>query len=373
MAEPDEEENNSEWVEMIKQAQRDDPVITDLPNRDPEKYLFRENIVRITDDNVYERVLIPDAVAWDFVDRIHRYLVHFGTDKVTEFIEHYFAINNRDRIVVASCHLCMATKIYTRPTRGPEYYDFSNESGKVVSLDLYGPLPKSHDGNVYVIMIMDKFSKYTKMYPIKNQKLKTLEEVLEKWYFPDVGRVPEKILTDCGGQFITNRWREFAQRMGFGIKRTSPYNPQSNPVERVMRELGRALRAYACDNHRRWDDVLSTVEQVLNATDHSSTIVTPTELEGRVKDLTIGPPRALRPFRVINRDRDDLNRIARERLQRMADKRKRNSEKHETANKYKEGDCVWLRSHKGSDMRRAKTRKLFLCMKVRSAYTRKSN
>lgn len=249
--------------------------------------------------------------------------------------------------------------MYTRPTRGPQYYELPSESGKVASLDLYGPLPRSHDGNNYVLVIMDQFTKYTKIYPIKNQKLKTLEHVIENWYIPDIGRTPEEILTDCGGQFITNKWRKFAQKMGFKIKRTSPYNPQSNPVERVIRGIGRALLVYACDNHRRWDEVLLRVEQVINATKHSSTDATPAELEGRTADLTIGPPETLKPIETVRRDRNELNRLAREHLAKMTDKRRREAEKHDTANRYTQGDLVWLKSHRRSDMRRAKTRKLF--------------
>lgn len=309
-----------------------------------------------------ERVVIPEAIAWDLIERVHKYLAHFGTNKVTEFSRRYFAIENADRLirdVVASCRICLTTKVYTRATRGSEYYDLPDDTGKVVSIDLYGPLPRSFDGNNYAIVFMDQFSKYTKIYPIRNQKLKTLENVIENWYVTDMRRVPECMLTDCGGQFLTNRWREFADRLGFRTKRTSPYNPQSNPVERVMREIGRALRAYSNDEHRRWDDALPRVEQVINATTHASTGVIPAELEGRTPDLVIGPPESLKPLGNATRNLDKAKIQARQHLAQMAQKRKRQAEKHGTAMTYRPGDLIWIKSHRRSDARHAKVRKLF--------------
>ncbi|XP_019699903.1 nuclear speckle splicing regulatory protein 1-like [Harpegnathos saltator] len=184
------------------------------------------------------------------------------------------------------------------------------------------------------------------MYPIKDQKLQTIMRVLEEYYFVDVNRIPDEILTDCGGQFLSGHWRSFARRMGFKVRRTSPYNPQSNPVERVMRELGRSLRAYACDDHRRWDEIVPRVEQVLNATEHSSTGVPPAWLEDRQVDLVIGPPQILRSQVVPRVDRDRLKESATEQLRVMARKRRQQAEKHGTATPYKEGDLVWIKSHR---------------------------
>lgn len=86
--------------------------------------------------------------------------MHFGTDKVTDFAKRYFQINNLERIVkdvVASCHTCIATKYYTRPTRGVEYYDLPDEPRKKVSIDLFGPLPQSRSGHIYILVLMDHF------------------------------------------------------------------------------------------------------------------------------------------------------------------------------------------------------------------------
>lgn len=254
MADLHEGEQTHEWMELIRNAQNDDPRIIARVDRDPLRYSIRDGIVRVSRVDNHDRVLVPTSVAWELVEMIHKYLAHFGTDKVLEFTNRYFAIENLERIVrdvVASCHLCIATKVYARPTRGPPYYELPNDVGEIVSLDLYGPLPRSYDGNGYALVVMDQFSKYTKIYPMRDKKLKTIERVITEFYFRDIGRVPRTILTNRGGQFLTNRWKEFARQNGFKTRRTSPYNPQSNPVERVMRELGRALRAYACDDHRR--------------------------------------------------------------------------------------------------------------------------
>lgn len=78
-------------------------------------------------------------------------------------------------------------------TRGPQYYELPDMAGETVSIDLYGPLPRSYDGHGYVVVLMDHFSKYVKIYPLKDQKLKAIEQTLEKFYFLDVGRVPRRV------------------------------------------------------------------------------------------------------------------------------------------------------------------------------------
>lgn len=371
MAEPDEGEQIRDWINLIRDAQiRDanDQQMKYLTTEYPDRYTLRDKFIRTIKDDGSDRVTIPNVIAWELVDRIHRCLIHFGTDKVLEFTRRYFDIENLERIardVVASCNLCMATKVYSRPTRGPEYYDLPRDIRQVTSIDLYGPLPRSYDGNVYVLVAMDQFSKFTMMYSMRNQKLKTIEKVLEEFYFQYIGRVPRTILSDCGGQFVASRWKAFAGRVGFKVRKTSPYNPQSNPVERVMRELGRALRAYACNDHRHWDKVVPRIEQVINATEHSSTAVAPAVLEDREIDLIIGPPEILRPRENLPKDRDRLIQQANERLRLTARKRRRQSEKHGTAIQYKIVDLVWIKSHRRSDQRHAKIRKLFRYMKDR--------
>jgi len=234
----------SQWADFIKDAQQNSELLqNDVRNR-PNVYKMREGIIRKWTP-VGERIPIPEEVAWDFMNLVHRYLLHFGTDKVIDFVERYFYFKSVDRFarnVLASCHVCLATKHYTKATVGKYYYKIPRKPMKTISMDLCGPLPQTASGKKYILVLSDHFSKLTKLYPITNQKIDTICEVLRTKYLPEIG-VSEEILTDKSGQFGCNRWQLFSRDHGF--RHTSPYNPQSNLVERVMREINRILRAYA--------------------------------------------------------------------------------------------------------------------------------
>lgn len=112
----------------------------------PERYVIRDELIRVKIGAKKERIPVPDSARWSLLTmrRIHLYLLHFGTDKVIEFAKRFFVIGNLDRVVrdvVASCHEYLATKYYTKSTRGLEYYDLPNEPYGTISLDIFGPLP----------------------------------------------------------------------------------------------------------------------------------------------------------------------------------------------------------------------------------------
>ncbi|KMQ83166.1 retrotransposable element tf2 protein type 3 [Lasius niger] len=210
---------------------------------------------------------------------------------------------------------------------------------------------------------MDQFSKFTKLYPMKNQKLETIMDTLQLEYFSEYG-VPSEILTDNGGQFITNRWREFAADIGCSVRKTSPYNPQSNPVERVMRELGRIIRVYAHERQTRWDKIVDRAERTINATAHRSTKFRPVELHPGVEEPLKIDPR-LRPIEEDENSDDEAElerkiEEAAQTLQKRAQQRKKQTDKHGEADTYQPGDKIWIKLHRRSDANRRLTRKIHL-------------
>lgn len=62
-----------------------------------------------------------------------------------------------------------------------------------------------------------------------------------KEYIPECGK-PKRILSDNGTQFTSNKWISPLKEMGIEVLFSSIRHPQSNPTERVMREIGRLFR-----------------------------------------------------------------------------------------------------------------------------------
>lgn len=111
------------WFELIRNAQTIDKKLIKLLDNDP-NYYERDELIRIRGESG-ERIAIPDEIKWQLVQRVHEYLLHFGTDKCANFVQRFFEISNLERLardVVASCKTCLATKYYIREARNILYY-----------------------------------------------------------------------------------------------------------------------------------------------------------------------------------------------------------------------------------------------------------
>lgn len=51
---------------------------------------------------------------------------------------------------------------------------YSSSANDLVCVDFYGPLPRSVGGVEYIFAVLDVFSKYVKLYPIKSANTHTV-------------------------------------------------------------------------------------------------------------------------------------------------------------------------------------------------------
>ena len=61
--------------------------------------------------------------------------------------------------------------------------------------------------------------------------------------------------------FYNEYWKALDKKYKCDKWKSSPYNPQSNPVERTMREIGRILRAKCNKNHNSWGKYVLAIEK----------------------------------------------------------------------------------------------------------------
>jgi len=96
-------------------------------------------------------------------------------------------------------------------------------------------------------------------------------------YFGEVIK-PKVIMSDNGSQFRSLSWRRKLSENEVEVHFSPVRHPQSNPSERVMKELSKFCRIYCHQNHKRRAHLLPQTEQWLNKTVASSTGYAPVEL-----------------------------------------------------------------------------------------------
>ncbi len=91
-----------------------------------------------------------------------------------------------------------------------------------VSIDLTDMVSGSQ-GYRYVLTVLDHYSRYTQLYPLKS---KAFEEVREAFagYLADYG-APNMLLMDNGGEFTSQSLKDFSRRRGITLAYITPYHP----------------------------------------------------------------------------------------------------------------------------------------------------
>jgi len=143
-----------------------------------------------------------------------------------------------------------------------------------VALDLMGPFPESEDGNRYVLVLVDSFSKWLEAYPIPNIEAKT---VAERFVLEFVSRfgVPYQVKTDRGRQFESELFHEMCALLEVSHKTSTPFHPQGNSrVERMVKVVGNLISTF-CRNYDKWDRNLPLLTLAYRSSVHEVTGYTP--------------------------------------------------------------------------------------------------
>ena len=122
-----------------------------------------------------------------------------------------------------------------------------------IALDVLGPLTLTEQGNKYILVVADYFSKWTEAFPMPDQESSTVADFLVKEVISPFG-VPLLIHSDQGRNFESALFSEICHMLGMKKTRTTPYHPQSDGmVERFNRTLPDQLAKFADYHQTDWD------------------------------------------------------------------------------------------------------------------------
>ena len=109
-----------------------------------------------------------------------------------------------------------------------------------IAIDVMGELPETVNGNKYILVLSDYFTKWTQAFAIKDQTASTVADVLLTHCFNFFG-MPRWIHSDQGRNFESELFKELCKLLDIRKTRTTPYHPQSEGVERFVNRCSRCL------------------------------------------------------------------------------------------------------------------------------------
>ena len=146
-----------------------------------------------------------------------------------------------------------------------------NSTFEKISMDIAGPLPTANNGEKYILGIIDNYSRYVVLIPLRQATASEVAKALLKHWIAIFG-TPESIHSDRGLAFENQLMQELCNILKMKKTRSSPYYPQGNRmVERLFRTVKDMVFATVSSTGRKWRDVLPLVERALRCTKHAST------------------------------------------------------------------------------------------------------
>ena len=158
---------------------------------------------------------------------------------------------------------------------------FVNGIDKIWAADLADmtALSKYNEGYRFLLLVIDIFSKYGWIIPLKNKQGVTVADALKKIFEE---RRPGKLWVDKGKEFYNNNVKGLVEIY------STENEEKSSIVERWIRTMKEKIWKYFTDNNTyTYIDVLPDLVEDYNNTVHSSIKMTPVEASKKKNELTV--------------------------------------------------------------------------------------
>ena len=213
---------------------------------------------------------------------------HHGVDRTCAKLDEIFKdkgkwLKRREHVreYIRNCPCCQKMSQLRTPILTQRFTTSSYTPMERIQVDTMGPFQEDKDGNKYIVVIIDGFTRWTELTAVPNTEAATAARLA---LIPWVGRygTPLQILSDNGTQFRNEIWDELSLLMGSDKLESFPYSHEENGlVERANKEILRHLRGYLFDkriNTNEWSRCLPLVQRIMNATTIESIGVSPASL-----------------------------------------------------------------------------------------------
>lgn len=308
------------------------------------------------DERLYWRVWIPSSLKTIVMDLFHVSILacHLGIRKTYGKLEQrvYWKNLRRDvQVYVNHCLTCQESK----PSRLPPVPSSSfqvDSPGELFTIDLMGPYAKGSMQSTHMLVLVDYFSRYVEMFPLRST---TASAVIEKLWqvFCRLG-LPKYLLSDNGTQFTAKLYVDWCKKLGVRPFYISPYHPQANLTERYNGVI-KSMIVSTISRCKDWDKYSHEMAYALRTSISDTTGFTPAyimygrELRTPFDNLMQIELSSFKDVNSLIKKLTTVHNVVRDEMQGNQEKYLKYYNAKAKPRAFKSGDKVWLKTHFLSD------------------------
>jgi len=176
---------------------------------------------------------------------------------------------------VKNCHICQKNRFGLREKPTLQSRGAPTRPMQRISMDLLSLEGVRAPGPSNVLVIVDEFTRYAEVFPVKNMESDTIADKLVEEFICRYG-IPEEILTDRGANFLSDLFVELCRQLKIQKLNTTAYHPEGNGAnERMHGTLYTILRASTNRRGQDWKRQLPIAMFVYRNTVHKSIGISP--------------------------------------------------------------------------------------------------
>lgn len=212
---------------------------------------------------------VPTSMRNQVIRSCHDDMCHVGTNKTIELIKQIYwfpKLSDHVRTYISNCLKC----IIFSPKNGKDegllnLIDKGDKPFQTIHVDHYGPLNQTFGRFRHILVVVDAFSKFLNLYPVRTVAAK--ESCLRlTQYFLHYSK-PIKIISDRGSCFRSDVFKEFCERYDIKHIKTAVGMPSANgQVERYNRGLTVMLSKLMHEHSKNWNEYLYQIQFAVNNT-----------------------------------------------------------------------------------------------------------
>lgn len=351
----------------IAEAQAKDSTVNELcqsqlgnPPADRISFIKHQGVVYrrvpLRDQGTKFQLVVPKLLISDFLKYFHDNPLggHLGQLKtLLRVLEVAWWPNVRKDVWdhTKNCEVCQRTKADNRKPSGLLQNTSVSLPGEMLGIDIMGPFPRSKKSNTVLVVVVDYYTKWVEMFPLKDGKTPRVVKVLREEIFTRWG-VPKYLVSDRGPQFTSHLLNELCNNWGVVQKLTTSYHPQTNLTERFNRTIKTMISSFIGQQHNTWDQWIPEFRFAINTAQQETTGKTPAELAlgrnilGPLQRLIHKPPspEQLGSYNLVERQRKMAEEVKRRVGLHQARQARYYNQRRKDAH-FLPGNLVWVRTH----------------------------